>query len=81
MYISLAETPTKYFCSLVIHVIRRCEPETHAGNIIDPHDSLKDYHLSPPKKFVVKNIFYRFIKFLSSHVIVFEGVNVFVNIH
>ncbi len=41
----------------------------------------KDYRLSPPKKIVVKNIFYCFIKFLCPRVIVFEGVNSFVNIH
>ncbi len=42
---------------------------------------LKDDRLSPPKKIVVKNIFHRFIKFICPHIIVFEGVNSFVNIH
>ena len=42
---------------------------------------LKDYHLSPPKLFAVKNIFYCFIKFLSHNIIVFVGVILFVNIH
>ncbi len=31
----------------------------------------KDYHMSPPRLFAVKKIFYCFIKFLSPNIIVF----------
>ena len=34
---------------------------------------VKDYHLSSPKKIVVKNIFYCFITFLCPYVIAFDG--------